>query len=70
MTDWLASAPGVAATEPVAASIGGLSGWRLDVSMDPSWTTACPFSQGRPLRGLFTGSPGGGFHWGLEGRLT
>jgi hypothetical protein len=66
MTDWLATAPGVAATEPVAVSIGGLDGWRLDVSMDPSWTTACPFSQGRPLRGLFTGTPGGGFHWGLE----
>ncbi len=63
MTDWLTSAPGIVATEPAAVSIGGLSGWRLDIAMDPTWTTVCSFSEGQPSRGLFTDSePGEGLH--------
>lgn len=66
MTDWLTSAPGIVATEPVAVSIGGLSGWRLDISVDPTWTTVCSFSEGRPVRGLFTDTePGEGLQSSL-----
>jgi hypothetical protein len=66
MTDWLASAPGVKASSPVPVTIGGLSGWRLDVAMDPAWTATCTYSQGKAARGLFTDSlPSGGLQWGL-----
>ena len=65
LTSWLTALPGVVATEPEAVTIGGLSGYRVDVSMDPSWTATCPFSAGQPSRGLFTDSSGGDFHWGL-----
>lgn len=64
---WLANAPGVVATTPAAVSIGGLQGWRLEVSMDPAWTTPCPaFSKGGPGRILFTDPPASeGFAWSL-----
>ena len=66
MTDWLAHAPGVTASDPVAVTIGGLSGWRLDVSMDPTWTTTCPYSGGEPTRPMFTDpDPAPGLAWNL-----
>ena len=66
MTDWLAHAAGVTASDPVAVTIGGLSGWRLDVSMDPTWTTTCPYSGGEPTRPLFTDpDPAPGLAWNL-----
>jgi hypothetical protein len=66
ITDWIATAEGIAASSPPAeVTVGGLSGWRIDVSMDPTWTSTCPFSQGAPTRSLFVGSQGAGFAWGL-----
>jgi hypothetical protein len=72
MTDWLAGASGVVSTDPVAVSIGGLDGWRLDLSMDPAWTTTCPYSGGKPTRPLFTDpNPAPGLAWniGPEGMM-
>lgn len=66
MADWLASATGLIASVPTPVSIGGLSGWRLDVSMDPSWAMTCPFSSGKPIRGIFTDTVAGeGLQWGV-----
>ncbi|MEO7665189.1 MAG: hypothetical protein ABIV26_08675 [Candidatus Limnocylindrales bacterium] len=66
MTDWLASATGLVASTPKAVTIGGLSGWQLDVAMDPAWTTTCPFSSGKPVRGIFTDTVAGeGFEWSV-----
>jgi hypothetical protein len=68
IADWLAEATGVVASTPIAVSIGGLEGWRVDISMDPAWTEVCPFSDGQPVRGLFTDRPPeGGFHWTIGG---
>ena len=65
LANWLTTLPGVVATEPEAVTIGGLSGYRVDVSMDPSWTATCPFSEGQPTLGLWTDSAGTDFHWSL-----
>jgi hypothetical protein len=66
ITNWLAEAPGLVASTPIAVSVGGLEGWRVDISMDPSWTQVCPFSEGKPFRGLFADhAVGDGFQWGL-----
>ncbi|HEU4918916.1 MAG TPA: hypothetical protein VFT20_04205 [Candidatus Limnocylindrales bacterium] len=68
MVAWLADAPGIVSTEPEGVEIGGLSGYALDLSMDPSWTETCPFSNGQPTRGLFTDSqPGAGLQWNVSG---
>ena len=61
IADWLASAPGLVATAPEAVTIGGLSGHRIDITLDPAWTETCPFSAGAPIRGVF--ADGSGFHW-------
>jgi hypothetical protein len=62
---WLTALPGVVASEPVPVTIGGLDGYRLDLSMDPAWTATCPFSQGQPTRPIFTDASAGDFHWAL-----
>ena len=62
---WLMQLDGVVASTPEPVTIGGLNGYRVDVSMDPAWTMTCPFSQGEPARPLFTDGSGGDFHWGL-----
>ena len=68
---WLAGAPGVVTTAPTQTTIGDLEAWQLDISIDPAWTTTCPFSEGKPYRGLFTdrlAAPG--FSWGIgQGRM-
>lgn len=62
---WVSEAPGVIATKPEKVTVGGLDAWRLDISMDPSWSRICSFDT-KPGRGLFTDRPTTeGFHWGL-----
>lgn len=56
MVAWLARADGVVASDPIQATIGGLSGWVLDVETDAEWTTTCPIG-GEPLQ-LPTTGPG------------
>ncbi len=67
LTDRLVSLPGITATEPTAVSIGGLSGFTVDVSRDPSWTQICPAIDDKPFRLLYVDrDEGKGFAWGLE----
>jgi hypothetical protein len=61
IADWLDAAPGLVTTAPAAAAIGGLTGFRIDIALDPEWTETCPFSDGAPVRGVF--ADGTGFHW-------
>jgi hypothetical protein len=49
ISNWLTSHPGLVTTEPQAISIGGLDGVYVDISLDPSWTTTCPYSGGEPI---------------------
>lgn len=67
LTDRLVSLPGVSATDPIEVSIGGLSGFRVDVSRDPSWTQICPAISEAPIRLLYVDrSDEESFAWGLE----
>ena len=45
--------PGVTVSPPVPVTIGGLSGVQVDLALGESWTTPCPWSQGRPVVLLF-----------------
>jgi hypothetical protein len=67
MADWIANAPGVVSTVPLALAIGGIEGLTLDISMDATWTESCPYTEGRPYFPIFTGSATGtGLHWGVQ----
>jgi hypothetical protein len=67
LTERLASLPGVSATDPIEISIGGLSGFRVDVSRDPNWTQICPAISEAPIRLLYVDrSDEESFAWGLE----
>lgn len=45
---WLATRDGLDTSEPQPVSIGGLSGYVIDVRQSPDWTEGCPFSDGQP----------------------
>jgi hypothetical protein len=63
----LGSTPGLdlSAAEPV--TIGGLTGIRVDIALEPGWTATCPFSEGRPHQELFTDRlPAEGYSAGIE----
>jgi hypothetical protein len=62
--------PGVAASS-TAVTLGGLTGYRVDLSLEPSWTTPCPWSEGRPFALLVVDRPTAeGLAWGLDGETT
>lgn len=66
MVQALNDRPGLVTTEPAPITIGGLSGFTIDISLSPDWTTPCPFSEGSPTVPLVTdprATPGTGLHW-------
>jgi hypothetical protein len=67
LSTWLSTLPGVISTTPTPVAVGGLRGYTLDVSIKPSWTHTCSYSQGVPMVAMFTnGLPGdNNFDWGL-----
>jgi len=51
-----------------AVTVGGLSGFRLEVQVASSWTNACPFSDGTPIVPLIVSSfPGSDVDWEVGG---
>jgi len=67
MAAYVGSLPGLLATEARDVTIGGLSGHRFDLAMDPAWTLTCSFSAGLPVRPLYgDASSGDGLAWGLN----
>jgi len=56
LTDWFTSQPGIVATEPQPTSVGGLSGFMIDLSLAPDWTGTCPFIPDIPLVNLLMGT--------------
>ena len=49
MTEWLMSHEGLEVTQPEPVIVGGLNGVYIDISLAPSWTTTCWFSEGQPV---------------------
>ncbi|HKB28313.1 MAG TPA: hypothetical protein VKC59_04755 [Candidatus Limnocylindrales bacterium] len=67
---WLKSLPGLVATTPVPITIGGLSGRMLDISVAPTWTRTCSFSNGQPVVTTLTHASGAtGFDWNVGGTV-
>ena len=62
ITEWLTSHPGLVTTEPEPVSVGGLDGVFVDISLDPSWTVACPYSQGAPVVPFIVGGGPSSLH--------
>jgi hypothetical protein len=66
MVQALAARPGLDTTEPAPVTIGGLAGYTIDIRMEPTWKTTCPFSEGQPTVPLVLdgeAAPGTGLHW-------
>jgi hypothetical protein len=66
MVEALHARPGLVTTRPDPISIGGRSGFMIDITMAPDWKTPCPFSEGEPTVPLVLdgeAEPGTGLHW-------
>ncbi|MFB7892172.1 hypothetical protein ACFC1I_08235 [Microbacterium sp. NPDC056044] len=67
LTTWLSEHEGLATSEPSQVTVGGLDGTTIDTAMAPSWTTACPFSEGQPIAMTLVGTDiSKTFHWGND----
>jgi len=67
ISTWLTTLPGLVTTTPIPTTIGGLSGFAVDVSLARSWSQTCPYSDGEPVVPLFTDPLKGGFDWNVGG---
>jgi hypothetical protein len=66
LATWVAGLSGVNATAPEHITVGGLDGWRIDVSLKPSYAKTCE-PEGFVSRGLFTDrDTDEGFGWTLN----
>jgi hypothetical protein len=66
MTAYMRNHPGLIATEPEAVNIGGLNGVFIEVTLAPSWTQTCHYSEGEPNVPLFWGSDAdSGLEWSV-----
>jgi hypothetical protein len=64
---WIAGRPGLVVGEPVAVSIGGLSGLQVDAAIVDGWTPSCPFADGAPTVPLFVNPSDPNFRWVIGG---
>jgi hypothetical protein len=58
LSTWMRALPGLVASSPRLASIGGLRGTELDLHIADGWTASCPFADGLPTVPLFVGDTG------------
>ncbi len=66
LATWMSSLPGVVASDPKAASVGGLSGYVIDLGIKDTWKQSCSFANGSPTVPLFLNTTSG-FHWIMAG---
>jgi hypothetical protein len=73
LVSWLVDHPGLETTDPEPASVGGLEGVYLELSLDPAWQTTCSYSQGQPVVPFIVGGGVSSLHHvilpGFEERL-
>jgi len=64
LATWLATLPGLVTTTPASVTVGGLSGFQVDISVAPGWTHGCG---GGPVVSTFTDSDTAnqGFDWNV-----
>ena len=63
---WIRGLPGIIASSPRMATVGGLRGVELDVALNTGWTASCPYASGIPTVPLFVGE-GGSLRWTIAG---
>jgi hypothetical protein len=66
LSDWIQGRDGLNVSSPRLASVGGLTGFDLDVEIEDGWTASCPFANGLPAVPLFV-SAEGDFRWVVAG---
>jgi hypothetical protein len=55
LSTWMRALPGLVASNPRLASVGGLRGTELDLHIADGWQASCPFADGLPTVPLFVG---------------
>jgi serine/threonine protein kinase len=59
---WLVNDPALSVTGPTPVTVGGLSGFVVDLRIRPGWTKTCPWSHGFPaaqiIHGVLPTNPG------------
>jgi hypothetical protein len=68
LSTWLTTLPGLVSTKPAPISIGGLTGYTVDLSVAATWTQSCSFSNGQPVVSLWSDADPTdheGFDWGI-----
>ena len=68
ITTWLARHKGLKTTTPKAVRVGGLSGYVIDVAMDPAWTGQCDGETSVPT--LVGTGISSGVHWGSSAQSS
>jgi len=63
---WIRGLPGIIASSPRMATVGGLRGVELDVALNTGWTASCSYANGIPTVPLFVGE-GGSLRWTIAG---
>jgi hypothetical protein len=66
LASWIRGLPGIIASSPRIATVGGLRGVELDLALNTGWTASCPFADGVPTVPLFVGEDGG-LRWVVAG---
>jgi hypothetical protein len=66
LSAWIRLRPGLAVVGPTPVSLGGLSGFLLDIGIRAGWSASCPFANGLPTVPLIT-KGGNGYHWVVAG---
>jgi hypothetical protein len=56
ITNWLADHPGLKPSTASPVTVGGLTGYVLDLVIDPAWTTTCPLRGNDPRVPTLVGS--------------
>ena len=65
LVDWIEALPGLKAGPRTSVAIGGLAGFQVEISIEPGWTTSCPFADGLPTVPLVVGA--NGLRWVVAG---
>lgn len=65
LATWISERPGLVASSPAPVTIGGLTGYVVDVGIREGWTASCPFANGSPTVSLLVGSAG--YRWVVVG---
>lgn len=65
--DWINSVPGLAVGHDTHVQVGDLSGFSLDLSVQPTWQGKCQQSDAIPLFVNAQSNPTEGFNWGIGG---